>query len=129
MHGRYVRSYIKTLHIEEDRHFSINATKQLVLQGPYWWPTIAENIALLVTLYTECKGQGEELPIEVNSSEPSNKTDIIPYKETFDDWRTPLVEFMAHEQFKMDAESQRGQRKTIRESEAYTLEKKLQKLE
>ena len=121
--GRYVRNYIKTLHTKEDRHFSIDATKQLVLLGPYWWPTIAEDIALLVTLCTECKGQGEELPTEVNSSEPSNGTDVIPYKETFNDWRTPLVEFMTHGKFKMDVETQRGQRETIRESEAYTLEK------
>ena len=36
MLGRYVRSYIKTLHIQENWHFSMDATKQLVLQGFYW---------------------------------------------------------------------------------------------
>ena len=119
--GRYVRSYIKTLHIQENRHFSINATKQLVLQGPYWWPTIAEDVSLLITLCTECGGQGEELPTTASSSESD--------KETFNDWRTPLVKYMAHENFKMDAETQRGQRETIRESEIFTLEKrKLRKL-
>jgi hypothetical protein len=121
--GRYVRSYIKTLHIQENRHFSINATKQLVLQGPYWWPTIAEDISLLITLCTECGGQGEELPTTASSSESSNGANIIPYKETFNDWRTPLVEYMAHENFKMDVETQREQRETIRESEIFTLEK------
>ena len=130
MPRRYVRSYIKTLHIQENRHYSINATKQIVLQRPYWWPTIAEDISILITLCTECEGQGEELPTEVNLSKSSNGTDIIPYKETFNDWRTPLVEYMAHGKFKIDAETQRGQREIIRESENFTLEKgKLQKLE
>ena len=128
--GRYVRSNIKTLHIKENRHFSINATRQLVLQGPYWWPTIAKDVSLLITLCTECRGQGEELPTEGSSSQPSNETEMIPYKETFNDWRTPLVEYMARGKFKMDMETQRRQQELIRESEIFTLEKGiLQKLE
>ena len=122
MPGRYVRSYIKTLHIKENRHYSINATKQLVLQGPYWWPTIAEDISIFLSLCIKCKGHGEELPTEVNASEPSTKTDIILYKKTFNDWRTPLVKYTAHGKFKLEIETQRGQRKTIRDSEHFTLE-------
>ena len=129
MPGRYVRSYIKTLHIQENRHFSINATKQLVLQGPYWWPTIAEDISIFITLCTDCNKQGEELPTEVNSSKPGNGTDIMPYKETFNNWRTPLIENLAHGKFKLEMNTQRGQRKIVRDSEYFTLEKrKLQKL-
>ena len=128
--GRYMRSYIKTLHVHKNRHYLINATKQLVLQGLYWWPTIAEDVSLLITLCTECKGQGEELPTKESFSQPSDRTDIIPCKKTFSDWRTPLVEYMAHGKFKMDAETQREQRETIRESEIFTLEKgKLRKIE
>ena len=128
--GRYVRSYIKTLHIKENRHFSIPATRQLVLQGPYWWPTIAEDVSLLITLCTECKGPGKELPIEGSSSQPSQETELIPYKETFNDWRTPLVEYMTRGKFKMDMETQRRQQELIRESEFFTVEKgKLRKLE
>ena len=91
---------------------------------------MAKDISLLITLCPKCEGHGEELPTEVNSSEPSNGTGIIPYKDTFNNWRTPLVEYMAHGKFKIDAETQRGQRETIREREIITLEKrKLRKLE
>ena len=49
---------------------------------------------------------------------------------TRNDWRKLLVEYMAHERFTMNAETQRGRRETIRESEIFTLEKgKLRKLE
>ena len=130
MPGRYVRSYIKTLHIKENRHYSINSTKQLVLQGPYWWPTIAEDISILITLCTECKGQGEELPKEGNPSGSSNAANIIPYKETFNDWQTPLVEYMAQGEFKLQTKTQRGQRETVRDREHFTLENgKLRKIE
>lgn len=48
MPGKYVRSYIKTFHIRENRHYSVNATLQLNLQEPYWWPTIAEDLSWVV---------------------------------------------------------------------------------
>jgi hypothetical protein len=70
------------------------------------------------------------VPTEASSSEPGTGADIIPYKETFNDWRTPLVEYLAHGRFKMDIETQRAQRKLLRDSDFFTLEKeKLRKLE
>lgn len=113
MPGKYVRSYTKAHHIQENRHFSINATKQLTLQEPYWWPTIAENLLLFITLCTSCHGKGDELPTEEGSHQLSTSEGVIPYKETSNDWKTHLIEYMTHGEFKIGTILQREQREII----------------
>lgn len=122
MPGKYMRSYIKTLHIQENRHYSINATKQLILHGPYWWPTITKDISLLITLCEERNGKGDELPKEVDLSSPNTSKEFVPYKETTEDWRTPLIKYMTHGELRARTNSQQKQREIIHESENFTLE-------
>ena len=101
MPGKYVRNYIKTFHIRENQHYSINATKKLILQESYWWPTIAEDISLFITLCTRCREKREELATEGGPHEPSTLKSVISYRETLNAWRTPLIQYLTHGEIKV----------------------------
>ena len=104
--------------------------KQLISQVPYWWPTIAEDLLLFITLCTSCQGKGDELPTEEGSHKPSTSKGVIPYKETSNDWRAPLIKYMTHGEFKIGTITRREQREIIWKSQYFTLEKaKLIRLE
>lgn len=106
-------SNIKSIHTQENQHHSINATKQLILQGAYWWPTIAKDISLFIILCSEC-GEKEEPPKEVDLTNPNTSREMVPYKKTTDDWRTPLIEYIVHG--RLSTGTQREQREIIWES-------------
>jgi hypothetical protein len=70
------------------------------------------------------RGTERKVTTQVSSSEPSNETDIIPYKKTLNNWRLPLVKYMTYKKFKIETDTQRNQREVIREIEIFMLEKK-----
>ena len=69
----------------DNRHYSINATKQLILWESYWWPTIAEDLSLFITLCTGCCGKGEELATDGDLHEPSTAKSSVHHNETVHD--------------------------------------------
>lgn len=96
MHTRKIREESHQEHRKFWFH-SINATKQLILQGAYWWHTIAEKTSLFITLCTKC-GKKKELLIEVDLTNPSTLREIVHYKKMVENWRTFLIDYIFHDE-------------------------------
>ena len=130
MPGKYVRSYIKTFHIRNNRHYSINATKHLILRESYWWPTIAEDLSLFITLCIGCRGKGEELATDEDPPKPSTAENSIHHNEVVHDWRTPYIEYLTDGEIKVGTLTRREHVEVVRRSKFFTIKDgKIRKLE
>jgi hypothetical protein len=124
MPGKYVRSYIKVFHIRENWHYSFDATLQLILREPCWWPTIAKDLLLFITLCTGCRGKRDELAPKEGSHEPTTSEGAIPYEKTLNDWRTPIIKYLTQGEIKVGTLTRREHKEIIRRSKFFTMEKK-----
>jgi hypothetical protein len=86
-----VKTLVKILHDHQGRHLSTDLTLKFVLIGPYWRPTIYNDIYFACDIICHtCKQRRRNEKIGVN------RVILVLVAEAVDpsDWRLPYIEYL-----------------------------------
>ena len=74
---------------------------------------------MFITLCMGCRGQGIELATEGVPSEPSTSGSLVPYRETYTDWRKPLIQYLTQVKITVGTITRREHREIIRKKRVF----------
>jgi hypothetical protein len=102
--GNPIEYLIKRVDEQNGYHLNTNDTIQQILNGPYWWPTIAQDTDYYIN--AECPRCKKKTTTKIQCGAITT--------DPQEDWRTSFIDYLSHERLTIPATTSQRQQIAIR---------------